>query len=189
MTRTGLLPACPYPEVKVAKYDPRLIEEYADQLYWQATLNVIVCRIAGIMIGLGCGLAVSQLLIPAVRGTTLAIGIGTGVLLGLLEGQRRAFLLRLQAQLALCQVQTEKNTAHCTLLVQALSHQDRLLNRVLEIEQATSHKIPIRSIPTSPTASDSPDSSTPCKFCGSTEVRIMEGGTVPYCKTCHKYQH
>jgi hypothetical protein len=91
------------------KYDPSVIQQFADRLYAQAARIVLVYAVFGFTGGaVGGGIltnaALDSFLIGAVFG---------GGLLGALfavAAQTRAFALRLQAQTALCQVQIEMNT-------------------------------------------------------------------------------
>lgn len=92
-------------------YDAAVIEEFAEALYAQAKWIVIRYCALGLLIGfvIGYGFAAAARLRggEAVLGGVVALA---GVVLGYFAGLARAFLLRLQAQQALCQVQIEKNT-------------------------------------------------------------------------------
>jgi hypothetical protein len=86
----------------MAKYDPDIIHKYADQLNTRADLIIVTFMIGGLVIGfvLGGILGGQKPIILA------AIGGGFGFVMG----TQRAFILRLLAQTALCQVQIEINT-------------------------------------------------------------------------------
>ena len=84
-------------------YDPKIIGIYANALYRRADWIVFVWSIIGAVFGAAiCGFYGGQ--------TGLLLGIVVGGIMGYSEGQSRSFFLRLQAQLALCQVQIEANT-------------------------------------------------------------------------------
>ena len=84
-------------------YDPKIIGIYANALYRRADWIVFVWTIIGAVFGAAiCGFYGGQ--------AGLLLGIVVGGIMGYSEGQSRSFFLRLQAQLALCQVQIEANT-------------------------------------------------------------------------------
>jgi len=93
----------------VTTYDSSVIEEFADNLYEQADRLVAVATVAGGLIGFAIGLAIGSVTqLPSV-----IIGLVGAVFAGAIAlqiGRQRAFALRLQAQVALCQVQIEANT-------------------------------------------------------------------------------
>lgn len=84
------------------RYDASIIREFAQSLYNQAESTVLIYTIGGIVIGVGLGYLIS----------TVALLIGAVIIggIGYMIGQARAFQLKLQAQVALCQVQIEENT-------------------------------------------------------------------------------
>lgn len=96
---------------QVTRYDPNIINQYADDLYNRATVIVVVHTIAGVLVGGlagyltggASGNAASQWLF-CVIGAMIIGGLGYAI------GQGKAFELKLQAQVALCQVQIEHNT-------------------------------------------------------------------------------
>ena len=92
-------------------YDPDIIQEFADRLYSRATQIVIVAAIVGALLGLGAGFSISRLVFGG-SGTDLTalVVVVLGGVVGYLVGRERSFILRLQAQTALCQVRIEKNT-------------------------------------------------------------------------------
>ena len=84
------------------EYDPRIIGKFADMLYRRADFIVFVWTAIGAVVG--------AILLRMFAQSGLLVGLLIGGLLGYLEGQARSFLLRLQAQLALCSVHIEINT-------------------------------------------------------------------------------
>lgn len=100
--------------VSMATFDPAIIEKFATKLYAQANQIIGVCTIIGAVIG-GAGgyfLAKSPLMDQS---QNVAYGVaGVGALMfgaiGFSIGQAKAFMLKLQAQQALCQLKIEQNT-------------------------------------------------------------------------------
>lgn len=85
------------------KYDPSVIRGFADELYRRANtiviVNAAIFGLVGALVGgvvKGVGVAIIAALVAG----------GIGYYLGL----QKAFLLKLQAQTALCQVKIEENT-------------------------------------------------------------------------------
>jgi hypothetical protein len=87
----------------MAKYDAGVIQAFADDLYRRADTIVIVNALIFLVVGGAAGLAAFGKL-----GALLGALIGGGI--GYYLGVQRAFLLKLQAQTALCQAQIERNT-------------------------------------------------------------------------------
>ena len=84
-------------------YDPAVIRQFAESLYDRANSIVVMHTILGGVIGGAAG--------GLFKGTTAAlIGAAVAAAVGCYLGIQKAFLLRLQAQTALCQVQVEENT-------------------------------------------------------------------------------
>jgi hypothetical protein len=87
----------------VISYDPNVIQEFADKLYSRADAIVVgwtaVGALGGFVVGSMMGGGGMRLFLLFLGG---AIGYAAGM--------QRAFLLKLQAQQALCQVQIERNT-------------------------------------------------------------------------------
>lgn len=101
----------------MVKYDATVLQQFADSLYAKARSIVINYAIFGLILGGGCGLVVSSLVHSGSRagvpmlGTLLwAIPTIMGLAVGISIGQMKAFMLRLEAQRTLCQVQIEANT-------------------------------------------------------------------------------
>ena len=86
------------------KYDSNVIVEFASKLYSKASSVVITYTIFGVVLGAIGGFSALQNSTSAIVG---AIVIG---LVGLKMGIDKAFQLKLQAQMALCQVKIESNT-------------------------------------------------------------------------------
>lgn len=120
----------------MAQYDPNILQQYADDLYAKARWITVKCCAIGAIIGMAVTLIPvniyesrnSQAIIDRYKGTgngfnvpvpdaspsnapilILVVGVLGGVV-GYTVGERRAFQYKLQAQLTLCQMQTELNT-------------------------------------------------------------------------------
>ena len=87
-------------------YQPNVIEEHARHLYRRATAIILAYALAGFM---GGGVAGYALLDET--GTALMVALFS-CLIGVAAGQARSFQLRLEAQLALCQMRIEQHTLH-----------------------------------------------------------------------------
>jgi hypothetical protein len=98
-------------------YDPRVIEQFAENLYRKATAFVAGSVAIGAALGASFGAVPLTSLgaswpVPSIFGfATLLIGGIFGGAIGYVIGDTRSFGYRLQAQTALCQLQTERNTA------------------------------------------------------------------------------
>lgn len=93
-------------------YDSSIIQRFADRLYKQADQIVYTYGLLGFLIGAGAGAALGM------SGGSHDTPVVPAVLVGaffcflfVLAGRARAFVLRLQAQTALCQAQIERNTS------------------------------------------------------------------------------
>jgi hypothetical protein len=84
-------------------YDAKVIYQFAERLYNRANSIVATYTAIGLIAGYIAG---------SVLGGGSAILVGMAVIgaLGYALGNERAFLLKLQAQTALCHVQIEENT-------------------------------------------------------------------------------
>lgn len=89
------------------EYDPELIQKLADKLYSQAKTAIAIATFLGLVVGGVGGFSSSN-----GSGVAAIIGLVIGGVIGFLLGQSRAFSLRVQAQIALCQRQIEYNTRH-----------------------------------------------------------------------------
>lgn len=92
----------------MSSYDPKFLRTLADELNAQARTAVVVGSIAGAVTGGLFGFAAS--LIFMTSHSFLVPGAVVGAILGIVAGRRKAQALRLQAQMALCQIQIEENT-------------------------------------------------------------------------------
>ena len=92
----------------MANYDPQVIQKFADKLYSQANTAVFLSTIIGVLIGGAVGYSAG---VNSPNGGTFAmVGAVVTGLLGLVVGLQRSFTLRVQAQIALCQMKIEENT-------------------------------------------------------------------------------
>lgn len=94
------------------KYDPTVIQTFADRLYAEAEGIVTRYAVAGFLFGAAAGASVGG---AAVGGTTAALALGVclgalGAALAAYSAYAKVFELRLRAQTALCQVQIELNS-------------------------------------------------------------------------------
>ena len=89
------------------EYNPEVIQKLADKLYSQANTIVVVLTLLGLIVGGFGGFSASQEF-----GVAAIVGLVLGGIIGYFIGQSRAFMLRVQAQIALCQRQIEYNTRH-----------------------------------------------------------------------------
>ena len=105
-------------------YDPKVIEQFAEKLYRKASAFVAGSIVIGASLGAAFGAVPLTSLgtawpIPSYLGfATLLLGGLVGGLIGYVIGDTRSFGYRLQAQSALCQLQSERNTA---MLARAVS--------------------------------------------------------------------
>jgi hypothetical protein len=120
----------------LTQYDARILQSFADDLYAKARWITAKCCFVGAIIGMAVTFIPvtlyesrnSQAIIDRYKGTgngfdvpvpdappsnapilVLVVGV-LGGLVGYTVGQRKAFQYKLQAQLTLCQMQTEFNT-------------------------------------------------------------------------------
>lgn len=91
------------------EYDPSVIYKFAAKLYASARWIVAVSTIVGLAVGAGIGYAAASTNYSDQQPFTLFGALICG-LVGLAIGLERAFWLKLQAQVALCQVRIEENT-------------------------------------------------------------------------------
>jgi hypothetical protein len=98
-------------------YDPRVIEQFAENLYRKASAFVLGSVVVGAALGAAFGAIPLTSLgeswpIPSIFGfATLLAGGVFGAVIGYVIGDTRSFGYRLQAQSALCQLQVERNMA------------------------------------------------------------------------------
>jgi hypothetical protein len=93
-------------------YDRAMIHTFVERLYRRANNAVATYTLLGVGTGLSVGYIVAGLLGEVSRGRmpyeALCIILFGGIAYSV--GRDRAFALRVQAQLALCQLRTEENT-------------------------------------------------------------------------------
>jgi hypothetical protein len=105
-------------------YDPKVIEQFAEKLYRKASSFVAGSVVIGASLGAAFGAVPltsrgEAWPIPSYLGfATLLLGGLLGAVIGYVIGDTRSFGYRLQAQSALCQLQSERNTA---LVARAIS--------------------------------------------------------------------
>lgn len=87
----------------MATYDKDVIHQFADSLYSKAKSIIVNYTMLGALIGGGIGLVTQQMITAAILSAVFG-------LVGLSMGRDKAFQLKLQAQVALCQVKIEENT-------------------------------------------------------------------------------
>lgn len=103
----------------MVQYDAKVIQQFAERLYTQARRIALTSTIYFAILGFILGAVLASVIVG--RAETLRLSstapmgviIGATVLCGLLgfvHGTQRSFMLRLQAQTALCQLQIEANT-------------------------------------------------------------------------------
>ena len=94
------------------QYDPAVIEKFAARLYSKANSIIAVWAILGLVLFAGGAWFAFVGQDTEIRqGLTAALGL-FGAFVGFSVGSEKAFLLKLAAQTALCQVQIEKNSRH-----------------------------------------------------------------------------
>src|SRR4051794_20777974 len=93
-------------------YQPEVIEQFAERLYAEARMIIVKYALVwGIVAAIAAlALVTSNKDLKGATGTFAIAGFAAGALGGGVIGYGKSFLLRLQAQQALCQLQTEKNT-------------------------------------------------------------------------------
>lgn len=95
----------------MATYDSKIIYRFADELYTRADAIVgqaiIMAALLGLMLVAGAHFLVPKELILTVIALALSVLVGW-VMYN--SAERQAFKLRLEAQMALCEVRIEENT-------------------------------------------------------------------------------
>lgn len=102
---------------KPVSYDAAVIQESAQRLYSQAASIIFTSTFWGVVIGALLGLGLGGTAAAQAHGAIgmaaligAVIGAVIGGLVGYSRGKERAFKIKLEAQVALCQVRIEKNT-------------------------------------------------------------------------------
>jgi hypothetical protein len=103
----------------MVKYDPRILQAYAEKLYRQASFVVFMAVGLGILLGAVFGASIGVVIadgIIAAQNRSMGVlifaaaGVGLGLIVGYAVGQSIAFWYRLKAQVILCDKQIELNT-------------------------------------------------------------------------------
>jgi F0F1-type ATP synthase assembly protein I len=89
------------------KYDPTIIQNFAEKMYKKASSIIAASALVGIIVGAGLGIFIDESI--GAGAIVPIIGAIVGGIIGFAIGQERAFVLKLQAQTALCQMQIEQN--------------------------------------------------------------------------------
>ncbi len=93
------------------EYDPKVIHEHCQALYKQANRIILTWTIFGFVLGAVTGSVMATIVS---RGSTTGpiafVCALIGAVMGFSLGRQKAFMLKLQAQTALCQVRIEENT-------------------------------------------------------------------------------
>jgi len=97
----------------VPTYDPKIIQDHAQDLYAQADkapfLTAYAAALIGVVVGLGTGMGIE---IGMAGGAVFGILLGAGAgVLGYQVGKSQAIRMRVAAQTALCQVAIERSLA------------------------------------------------------------------------------
>lgn len=92
-------------------YDAGIVNDFAARLYKQAKFIIFTSTFIGLLVGAIVAAGGAMSVHMGSSGIVLIIGTVIGGVLGFSRGQERAFKLKLEAQIALCQVQIEKNTS------------------------------------------------------------------------------
>lgn len=87
--------------LRMTHYDPKVIQTYANRLYTNANAIIVLVGLVFGLFGFAVGTA----------GDFQLVAGAVGLLVGVLVGMSLAFNLKLKAQLALCQMRIEANTA------------------------------------------------------------------------------
>ncbi|NJK31272.1 MAG: hypothetical protein HC927_02015 [Deltaproteobacteria bacterium] len=106
----------------MSSYNPSIIQQHAQRLYGQATTITAVYTILGVFGGALSGVLAKPFLgrgDPASDFSILLVAMVACGLVGFFVGNLRGFDLRLQAQVALCQLQIEINTRQTAQAVHA----------------------------------------------------------------------
>ena len=93
----------------MTQYDPAFVKDFADSLYAQAKTVVPAHFFIGMFTGMFLFGIISSALLYTIDFLVVALGVLIGGVMGYGSGRYRAAELKLQAQLALCQVKIEEN--------------------------------------------------------------------------------
>ncbi len=96
----------------MVSYDVKIIHDHAERLYRQARTTIATYAAAGAIIGFILGMVLVVAMVGDATGGIIA-AITSAVIVGAIGyswGREKAFRLKLEAQLALCQTKIEENT-------------------------------------------------------------------------------
>ncbi len=157
----------------MVRYDSSVIVQFVQSLYDQANSMLIIFTISGVVIGGGGGSLIS----------TEAAVIGAVVVgfIGYMIGQTRAFQLKLQAQLALCQLAFEENTRKLAEGKLSISEQIALpTSGTAQIPAPSSYPPPVIKLGSiTPPSRSASGSRRNCRECGTELPRVSE-----FCPKC-----
>lgn len=99
----------------MVQYDGRILRQFAEMLYAKARNIIITYAITGFILGGVIGLVMRAYVTLGRDLSSLGTVISwapalLGLAIGISHGRMKAFMLRLEAQRTLCQVQIEVNT-------------------------------------------------------------------------------
>lgn len=92
-------------------YEANVIYKFADRLYRKANLIIACYTILGLLLGGVGGYFLGHMAAEGYGPLTVTIVAVLGSIIGCVVGSEKAFMLKLLAQMALCQVQIEQNTS------------------------------------------------------------------------------
>lgn len=114
------------------EYDQRVIKEFAASVYAQASAAEAAATIIGLIVGAAVGYLGGSLMTQS-SGAALVVVLASGIIggaIGFQNGKAKALSLRLEAQMALCQAEIEKNTKTAgALLGQKASEEESAARR------------------------------------------------------------
>ncbi|MFC1482509.1 hypothetical protein ACFL51_01755 [Myxococcota bacterium] len=91
-------------------YQPEIITEYAGRMHRRSIIAIIACTALGFILGLALGDSMHRLLGGEAKLFIVAVCGAAVAAIGFFIGDHLAFRMKLQAQLALCQLKIEINT-------------------------------------------------------------------------------
>jgi hypothetical protein len=92
------------------RYDDQVLQKFAEKLYARANSIIAAWSLVGLIAAGVGGAFIVMALDSSSRLEIIAIAAVLGAIFGFVMGSSKAFLLKLQAQQALCQRQIELNT-------------------------------------------------------------------------------
>lgn len=100
------------------QYDPNVIQGFAEALYQRASSLVVSYALLGAVGGAAIGFIGGMQVEGGMAVMAALVGGAVGAFIGYSLAAPRAFMLRLQAQQALCQMQIEANTRSVALALE-----------------------------------------------------------------------